>query len=303
MRKAHRRPTPYLGGVAIAVATLLPAFLLLRAPQPDLLVMAAAAVAVCVLGLADDVRPLSPLLRLAAELGAASLVVSAGARFAFFGNALDGAISVLFIVLLTNAFNLLDNMDGVAASVGAGTSASLAAGAALAGRGDLAALLSALSAGCAGFLFHNWTPARIFMGDAGSLFIGFVIAAATLAVLRPYPAVAAGTTSWLVGFVPLVDTAVVLVSRHRAHRPLLRGGTDHLSHRMRAMGLSGPQITLAMFATATSTSLAGVLAARHALPPWGLLPLGAASAIALVLFAQRIPVHPQGCGQPPASSS
>jgi UDP-GlcNAc:undecaprenyl-phosphate GlcNAc-1-phosphate transferase len=265
--------------------------------------MAAAAVAVCVLGLADDVRPLSPLLRLAAEVGAASLVVSAGARLAFFGNVLDGGISVLFIVLLTNAFNLLDNMDGVAAAVGAGTSAILAAGAALAGRGDLAVLLSALSASCAGFLFHNWTPARIFMGDAGSLFIGFVIATATLAVLRPFPAVAAGTASWLVGFVPIVDTAVVLVSRHRAGRPLLRGGTDHLSHRMRALGLSGPLIVLAMFATATCTSLTGVLVSRHALPAWGLLPLGVALAIALVLFAQRIPVHQQGGDRSAASSS
>ena len=303
MRKAHRRPTPYLGGVAIAVATLLPVFAPLRDPEPGLLVIAAAAVAVCVLGLADDVRPLSPLLRLAAEVGAASLVVSAGARLAFFGNAVDGVISVLFIVLLTNAFNLLDNMDGVAAAVGVGTSASLAAGAALAGRGDLAVLLSALSAGCAGFLFHNWTPARIFMGDAGSLFIGFVLATTTLAVLRPCPPLAVGTAALLVAFVPMVDTAIVLVSRHRARRPLLKGGTDHLSHRLRLLGLSGPQIALVLFAVATSTSLTGVLVARRALPPWGLLPLGAASAIGLVLFVQRIPVYPQGCDQRPASTS
>ncbi|HEU5425350.1 MAG TPA: MraY family glycosyltransferase [Actinocrinis sp.] len=303
VRKAHQRPTPYLGGVAIAVATLLPTFPLLRATESGLPVMAAAAVAVCVLGLADDVRPLSPLLRLAAEAGAASLVVSAGARLPLFGNALDGAISVLFIVLLTNAFNLLDNMDGVAAAVGAGTSASLAAGAALAGRGDLAVLLSALSAGCAGFLFHNWAPARIFMGDAGSLFIGFVLATATLAVLRPYPAIAAGTAAWLVGFVPMLDTAVVLVSRHRARRPLLQGGTDHLSHRLRVLGLSGPRIALVLFAAATSTSLTGLFVARRALPAWGVLPLGAASAIGLVLFAQRIPVYPRGRDQHSPSSS
>ena len=141
------------------------------------------------------------------------------------------------------------------------------------------------------------------MGDAGSLFIGFVIATATLTVLRPYPAVAAGTASWLVGFVPVVDTAVVMVSRRRARRPLLKGGTDHLSHRLRVMGLSGPQIALVLFAAATSTSLTGVLVARGALPPWGLLPLGAASAIGLILFAQRISVYPQGCEPRSASSS
>lgn len=303
VRKAHRSPTPYLGGVAIAVATLVPACVLLRDPQPGLLVMAAAAVAVCVLGLADDMRPLSPLVRLAAEVAVASLAVSAGARLTFFGDVLDDAAGVLFIVLLTNAFNLLDNMDGVAAAVGAGTSAILAAGAALAGCGDLAVLLSTLSAGCVGFLFHNWAPARIFMGDAGSLFIGFVIATAALTVLRSYPAMAAWTASWLVGFVPVVDTAVVLVSRHRARRPLLRGGTDHLSHRLRALGLSGPQVALVLFVAATLTSLTGVLVARGVVPTWVVLPLGVAAALGLVLSMQRIAVYPHRRDRPSASSS
>lgn len=291
VHKVHRRPTPYLGGVSIAVATLLPVGLLLSDPRPGLLVIAAMAVAICALGLADDLRPLTPLSRLAVELAAASVVVCAGARLAVFGDVLGGAVSVLFIVLLTNAFNLLDNMDGAAAAVATATSASLAAGAALTGRGDLAVLLSALSAGCAGFLFHNWAPARIFMGDAGSLFIGFVIATATLAVLRPYPAIAAVTGAWLVVFVPSVDTAIVLISRHRARRPLLKGGTDHLSHRLRALGLSGPQVVLALFAVAALMSLTGVLVARRVLPESGVLPVGLGSSIGLVLFMQRIPVY------------
>ncbi len=290
-RKPHQNPTPYLGGVAIAAGTLLPATVLLPLRATGLVAILVAAAAVSTLGLADDVRPLSPALRLGVESAAAAAVVATGVRLPVFGGTFGAAFSVVWIVLFTNAFNLLDNMDGAAAAVGAAASAGLAATAAALGRGDLAVLLCALGAACAGFLFHNWTPARMFMGDAGSLFVGFVIAASAVAILATRPAIPALTAAWLILFVPAVDTSIVLLSRHRARRPLLSGGTDHLSHRLRLIGFSVPQVSLILFTVTAATSSAGSLVARGVLPAAQMLPPVIAAAVALTSFMLRVPVY------------
>jgi UDP-GlcNAc:undecaprenyl-phosphate GlcNAc-1-phosphate transferase len=219
--------------------------------------------------------------------------VSCGVRLPIFGNAVDAAATVLWIVVLTNSFNLLDNMDGAAAAVGSATAAVLAVSAAAAGRPDVAALLFALSAGCMGFLIHNWAPARIFMGDAGSLFLGFVIATTAVAVHTSRTGAPTLTAVWLVTFIPTLDTAVVLISRHRAGRPLLTGGTDHVSHRLRRLGLSVPQVGLSLFALAVATSLTAMLVGRGLLPPVDVLLAGAVSAAAMTWALLRVPGYPK----------
>jgi len=291
--KAHRQPTPYLGGAAIMAGTLLPVALTARGWSAPFIEIVLGAALLGLLGLADDIRPLSPVLRLIVEAAAAALVVSCGVRLPIFGNAFDDAVTVLWIVVLTNSFNLLDNMDGAAAAVGSATAAVLAVSAAAAGRPDVAVLLFALSAGCVGFLIHNWAPARIFMGDAGSLFLGFVIATAAVVVYTTRGGHPALTAVWLVTFIPTLDTAVVLISRHRAGRPLLTGGTDHVSHRLRRLGLSVPQVGLAMSALAAATSLTGMLVGRGSLSPVDVLLAGAVSAAAMTWGLLRVPGYPK----------
>jgi UDP-GlcNAc:undecaprenyl-phosphate GlcNAc-1-phosphate transferase len=209
-------------------------------------------------------------------------------------------------VVITNSFNLLDNMDGASATVATVTAGFLAWVAYLAGQSGLVLLLLALSAGCFGFLVHNWTPARMFMGDAGSLFIGFVIAAATVSIDVPAGAVNRLAELFLVTFVATVDTCLVMLSRHRARRPVLVGGTDHISHRLRRLGCSVRQVTLVLFATASLSCLCGALVADQRLPAAVTLTGAAAFAMTLIRLLLKVPVYSEtdqrdGPGRSPAS--
>jgi UDP-GlcNAc:undecaprenyl-phosphate GlcNAc-1-phosphate transferase len=159
------------------------------------------------------------------------------------------------------------------------------------GQHGVGVLLVALSCGCAGFLPHNWTPARIFMGDAGSLFIGFVISASALLVFAPSGHNASVAGPLMVTFVATIDTCVVMVSRHRAGRPLMLGGTDHVAHRLRRLGLSTWQVALALSGTAAVTCLAVIPVLRGWVPAPVPLGLGIALGAVLVWLLQKVPVY------------
>lgn len=291
MRKSHKRPTPYLGGVVIVAGVLLPTVVAVGGGGPRLRILLVAAAAVALLGLADDLRPLPPYPRLAVEGLAAAAVVGAGGRVTVFGGPLDYVLPVLWVVVITNSFNLLDNMDGAAAGVACVTGAALSVPAAMVGERGVALLLVALSCGCAGFLPHNWTPARIFMGDAGSLFIGFVISASALLVFARPGRDASVAGPLLVTFVATVDTCVVLVSRYRAGRPLMLGGTDHVAHRLRRLGLSTWQVALALSGTAAVTCLAVIPVVRGWVPAPVPLAIGTGLGAVLVWLLQKVPVY------------
>ena len=293
-RKAHVRPVPYLGGIAIAVGTLVPAAFLapLRGHRLTLLILAGAAVAV--IGLIDDCRSLRPATRLLAEGAAATAVIVAGGHIDILGTRLDPVIAVAWIVLQTNSFNLLDNMDGAAATVAFVSSSFLAALAYLAGEIGVALLLLALTAACGGFLVHNWAPARMFMGDAGSLFIGFVLSAAAIQVNVPCRPPARMAELHLLTFVATVDTCLVLISRRQAGRSFLAGGTDHASHRLHRLGLSTPGVTLALFGSTALSCAGGLLIAAHCLVVPGIvtLPVTVAAAGTLIWLLLKVPVYP-----------
>jgi UDP-GlcNAc:undecaprenyl-phosphate GlcNAc-1-phosphate transferase len=292
MRKSHQRPTPYLGGVVIVAGVVAPTVIAVGGRGgPRLRILLVAAAAVAILGLIDDLRPLSPYSRLAVEGLAAAAVVSAGGRVNIFGNVLDYVVPVLWIVVITNSFNLLDNMDGAAAGVACATAAALAVPAVMVGERTVAVLLVALSCGCAGFLPHNWTPARIFMGDAGSLFLGFVISASALLIFARPDRGASVAGPLLVTFVATVDTCVVMVSRHRAGRPLMLGGNDHVSHRLRRLGLSTWQVALALSGTAAVTCLAVIPVVRGWVPAPVPLAIGTCLGAVLVWLLQKVPVY------------
>src|SRR3954447_12028656 len=170
--KMHKNVTPYLGGVAIlltalAASTFVPGW---SAQGIGILV---GAVAVGVVGLIDDMRMLGPFPRLAMEASAATLAFATGVRVHLVNGPVDWTLTVVWLVVLTNAFNLLDNMDGLAAVIATITAIGLAVTAAIGGQALVGALASIVAGACLGFLIYNWHPARIFMGDAGSLFLGF----------------------------------------------------------------------------------------------------------------------------------
>ena len=262
-RWSHR-PVPMGGGVAIA-AVLIAGLL---ACSRDL---ALAVSIVFLLGLIDDKRNLSPRIKLAVQVAAAALVLwgplDPGPAPRLFAGWPWLAIPVTgaWYVGMCNSVNLLDNMDGSAAgisAVAAGFIYALAVGGAA--PAPALALAATIAAGAAlGFLVFNFPPAKVFMGDAGSLSLGFALAG--LALRAPLEGGFWLTQLLVPAFVlgiPLFDTALVWVSRRAARRPFLQGGKDHTTHRLVALGLSPRRTVLVLYGVAAALGGVGIAVAR-----------------------------------------
>lgn len=240
--KVHKSPVPYLGGAAIVVtfsAMVIVAALVtppIDGGLPDLVIFLGMAVGLALVGLIDDIRNLSPWVRLVLEVGAGFGVWATGTGIRLPLPEPFGAIATMvWVVVVTNAFNLLDNMDGLSAGVAGISSMFLFIIAISDGRFLIASLALAL-AGCSlGFLRHNFHPARIYMGDAGSLFIGFVLAVITLK-LRDRTGVSILVPGLILG-VPFFDTTLVMFTRVLNRRSPFQGGKDHVSHRLVFVGV------------------------------------------------------------------
>lgn len=261
---AHHRP-PAAAGLA---ALRLPAFVETHLPglwqqSGRLWIMLAGGTVVLILGLIDDRRGLDWRLRLAVQTAVALVMVHFGWRLTLFINAplFTQALSVLWIVGLINSFNMLDNMDGLSGGVAAIAALMLSAVMLLAPSPVtnqpqlfIGGFLLVLVGSLAGFLLHNRPPARLFMGDAGSYFIGYLLAAATLTATyagNGVPAHAVLTPLCILA-VPLYDTASVVLIRLRAGRSPFVGDKSHFSHRLVELGMSKPQAVATIYlATAT----------------------------------------------------
>lgn len=243
----HSTPTPTMGGIAIALGTLAGAVTLFT--RPDLVGLPSswapvlmAALAMFIVGLLDDRLQLSPLAKLVASLAIGAFLV-----FALAGAEPEGAVptsytlvSIVWFAGVCHALNLLDNMDGLAAGIGLIAALFFVN---LLGHSlgpALALLLTALAGSLLGFLYWNRTPARLFMGDSGSLFIGATLGAASLVpVFNTRIAFISPTViAILILVVPIFDTGFVLVLRRLAGRRATKGGTDHISHRLVSLGFS-----------------------------------------------------------------
>ena len=244
-RKTQDRPIPKLGGIAVAIAFTLifltavgvsgeiTAFQLLASVLLPALIVAG-------LGFIDDVRTLNPWVRLVAQTLLALLVWFTGTQVGFTRiTVLDAAITVLWIVGLTNAMNLLDNSDGLAASTTLVASVGTGLVAVIYGQYFVGGLAFALAGTAAGFLWHNWHPATVYLGDAGAYFLGFLLAIVTLR-LRPVGLVLpwSALIPILLVFVPIADTTFVVIRRVLSGKHPFTPGRDHLSHVLMDRGLS-----------------------------------------------------------------
>ena len=244
--KSHTSPVPYLGGVAIVAAFVIAVAVaaLVRGSRnglAEILIVLALGLVVAGVGLADDLRPFSPVLRLAIEAAVAVGLWAADVRIVMFGSEIVGfVVTVLWVVGLINALNMIDGADGLSAGV-----AAIAAGwflviAAISGQ-FLVAALSAALAGCAvGFLRHNFQPARIYMGDAGALFLGYMLAYLGIKVNPPGPDETTFLVPILVLALPIFEATFVSLNRIVHRRRLFAGGLDHPIHRLVKIGLPVP---------------------------------------------------------------
>jgi len=261
--KSHTAPVPYLGGVAMVVAfslTMVLGVLLQRnttisgqqisfnieslALRSDTLlrefvVVIALALLYSTMGLIDDLRGLSPRLRFIIGLAIASSLVAFGVRFSSpLPLFVDALISVVWILGITNAFNLLDNIDGLAAGTAAVAAGAFFFIAVINDQQNGALFAIALAGAMLGFLRSNFHPATIYMGDAGSLFIGFLMAYLGLKMRTSVTEIPQLFAPVVVLGVAVLDTTIVVVSRMRRGVSPFTGGQDHLSHRLRRLGLS-----------------------------------------------------------------
>jgi UDP-GlcNAc:undecaprenyl-phosphate GlcNAc-1-phosphate transferase len=248
--KGHHRPTPYLGGSAIIVGVLA-SVAAVRGGVTAHWVIIVGAVAIWAMGTLDDRVNLPISIRTLAEVVIAVLLWSTGRGWGVFhDDAADLALTIVWVVGVMNAFNLMDNMDGAAASVAAVSALGAGALALITGDTVLAALAFAVAGACFGFLPRNLArPARIFMGDGGSLLLGLLVARVTMAaVTRSYLGPSGVVVAALLVGLVVLDTTLVTISRSRAGRSVLSGGRDHLTHRL-AIRLGAPRnvaVTLAL---------------------------------------------------------
>jgi UDP-GlcNAc:undecaprenyl-phosphate GlcNAc-1-phosphate transferase len=263
----HTRPTAMLGGVAIAAAVLGTMLLLLPLPREGTIVVAASG-ALFLVGLADDFLHIKPYQKLIGQLLGAAAVISLGLILPWTGSfVVNVLITVFWIVGITNAVNMLDNMDGLAAGVCAIAAAFLALTLYTGDQLPQALMLIAFAAALVGFLVYNHHPASVFMGDCGSMFIGFFLASSALAASggggRSRSIAAVLAVPVLVLVVPIFDTTLVTLLRKAAGRPASQGGRDHTSHRLVALGLSEKHAVWMLYAFAFAGGALAMLV-RHA---------------------------------------
>lgn len=294
--KTHATPTPYGGGIAIFWGITLPIVILLitawsladtgpgwwpwldakvpnwldwlggvRLKTPSALAILAGGTVLHVMGLLDDRRPLSPAIKLVLQVLVA-LVLTGGFGIRageFLGSVASVLLTSLWIVALTNAFNFMDNMDGLSAGVAAIASFVLAVCALRAGQVFVPCFMLLVTGAVLGFLIYNFPPASIFMGDGGSLIVGYFLAVAAVLVTYYDPAQQrepAGVLLPLIVFaIPLYDALSVIFRRIRAGKSIFHSDRGHFSHRLVKLGMSRTAAALTIYLATLATALPAVM--------------------------------------------
>ena len=305
-RKMHHTPIPLLGGLAIYSAVLLASvFAWQGTTRAEILAVLAGATLLAIVGVLDDRGLLHHQLKLFVGMPVAALIlVAAGIRVHVFstwipgawGVVLDEGLTIFWVVGITAAFSILDHMDGLCAGVAAVAAACFTLLALLSGQVLVSTLAAGVLGAALGFLRWNFSTAKIFMGDGGAMFLGFMLA--TLGIKLRYPA-PAFAVSWLVPVlvlgVSIFDTTLVSISRaRRGLIPFTSPGKDHAAHRLSNLGLGYRGAVLAMYGLGAVFGLAAFVLTRVSLVPalaiCGVVAVGVLVAVALL---ERAPYERQ----------
>ena len=263
-RRVHTVPTPRLGGLAILLSSLIVG-LLLGGVFNELSGILVGAILVSFLGLWDDRFTLGAGAKMLGQLIAVGFLIFTGVQVQTFDPPiLDLMVTVVWMIGITNALNLLDNMDGLSGGIAAIAAAHFSLMCAFSGQYLVGAFAVAVMAACIGFLIYNWNPATIFMGDSGSLFLGFMLG--SLGIKLRFPENVPFVT-WMIPIlvlgVPIFDTTLVTISRLRRRlNPLTTPGLDHTSHRLTYAGFSRRESVLVLYIIAFILGLLAIFVTR-----------------------------------------
>lgn len=270
-RKVHKEPVPRWGGLAI-LAAFLASLAFAGGLKGKAIPVALSGALMALVGAVDDKVGLRAGAKLLAQLAAAFLLVALGVRVEFvrnpFGEGLIylGLWGVLFTVLwcvaITNTINLIDGLDGLAAGISALVAGTMLALSALHGRAESALMSAAVLGACLGFLPHNFHPAKIFMGDSGSQFLGMTLASvAIVGALKSATVIALVAPAVALG-VPILDTTLAVLRRALTGRPIMMPDRGHIHHRLLDMGLSHRGAVLLLYAISGVLCLLAFLIGR-----------------------------------------
>ncbi|SNX53556.1 MraY family glycosyltransferase [Thermoanaerobacterium sp. RBIITD] len=267
-RRVHKKPVPRLGGVAIYLGTILSILLFLPKSHTNLGIIAGCTI-IAILGVFDDKYELKSKVKLLGQLLAALVVVLSGVKIEWLTNPFgDGMInlgifaiplSIFWVVGITNAMNLIDGLDGLAAGIASISSGSLFVVSLLNGRYATAIITAAVTGAALGFLPYNFNPAKIFMGDTGAMFLGFVLSAVSIqGAVKSAAAIAIAVPILALG-VPVFDTTFAIIRRVINKKPIMEADKGHLHHRLLALGLTQKQAVLVMYGVSLFLGISAIL--------------------------------------------
>ena len=272
-RRMHTKPIPRFGGLAIFVGTSL-SLLWSLGDVPVYRGIIIGGVLIYLLGIIDDLKNLPAKVKFLGQIGCASVAYAFGVRIAFMTNhflrdshvffpgVVSYLVTVLWIVGITNAVNLIDGLDGLAAGVAAIASLCIAYAAYIHGYYSATLAMLAIAGGALGFLPFNFHPAKIFMGDGGSLFLGFMLAnISAVGAVKGSTLVATIVPVFVLG-VPIFDTAFAMIRRLVNHRPIMEADKGHLHHRLMQEGFGQTRTVLMLYGISGIMGIAAVLLSR-----------------------------------------
>jgi UDP-GlcNAc:undecaprenyl-phosphate GlcNAc-1-phosphate transferase len=276
-RKVHKTPVPRLGGLAIFAAVFIPILFvpllgnrisgILSAGFYQALGLFGACLGVFLVGALDDVKPQKPLVKLAVEIAAATVVYYCGFRIHTMAvpfhspialGWLAAPVTVLWVVGITNAVNLIDGIDGAAAGISAIAAFAIAVGTDPTGSTLAWVFASGIIGAALGFLLHNFSPAKIFMGDSGALFLGFLLASisipsaqkSTVAITLAVPIAALA--------LPIADTGMAILRRIIRRKPIMSGDNHHIHHKLLLTGMGHASAALALYGISAISAMAAL---------------------------------------------
>jgi len=275
-RRMHDKPMPRFGGFAIFIGVTSAIAFFLIGDNPKMVGVIACGAMIYVLGLIDDLRGMPAKVKFMGQIAVACAAFGFGIRinfitlffaaesgYTFFPGLSAFIFTVAWIVGITNTINLIDGLDGLAAGVAAIASASIAYAAFIASAPSATLSMLALTGGALGFLPFNFHPAKIFMGDSGALFLGFMLAALSIEGATKSATVVAIIVPVLVLGVPIFDTAFAILRRMINKRPIMEADKGHLHHRIMAAGFGQRRAVLMLYGISGVMGVAAVLLTRH----------------------------------------
>lgn len=270
-RRMHKVPIPRLGGLAIFIGFMV-SILLFAKITPEMKSILLGAVIIVVLGVVDDIMALPAMLKFVVQIVAASIPATHGVQILAFSNPnifsdnlywvlgwLSIPFTVIWIVAITNAVNLIDGLDGLANGVSAISATTMLVIALVGGQSQVAIVLAALVGACIGFMPYNMNPAKMFMGDTGATFLGYILATMSIQGLFKYYAVISFVVPFLILGLPIFDTAFAFIRRIAHGQSPMHADRSHIHHRLIDMGLNQKQAVATLYVISAILGLSAVV--------------------------------------------